>query len=133
MNKIAAAALLSVTALASGMAIANDMPQADARTAHKNTAKVRTVTYKCQNDQKITVKYGFNKRNQPTYAEAVLNGKKRFMPINTHQSDIASTNFGDENNFSLSGEKMTHATVRKPIIQIQSPSSEILYKLCKAV
>lgn len=134
MKKIATAALIAVTALAANSTFANTATQqSDAATAHKNTAKVRTITYKCQNNQKVTVKYGFNKRNQPTFAEAVLEGKKRFMPINNNLSDAASTHFGDDNNFSLGGEKMTRSTVRKPVIQIQSPSSEILYKLCKAV
>ncbi|MDO4894524.1 adhesin [Moraxella sp.] len=117
---------LSTTAFAAGA-------QSDARTAHKNAVKTRTVTYACQDHQKVAVKYGFNKRNQPTYAEANLDGKRRFMPINYNNSDATATEFGDENNYSVLSDKITYKTARKGSIQIQSPDSTILYKNCKAV
>lgn len=107
-------------------------PHEDAATMHKNTVKTQTVHYTCLNAKKVTVKYGFNKQNLPTYAEAKLNGKTRFMPINLNASDASSTDFGDENNFSLSTDAITYKTVKKGYVNIQSPASEILFKGCKA-
>ncbi|MDY2948113.1 DUF7606 domain-containing protein [Mannheimia varigena] len=105
--------------------------QSDPREAHESTVKTSTVKYSCQNGRKVTVKYGFNKQGIPTYAEAKLNGKTRFMPINLNTTDATGTNFGDENNFSLYGDPMEFDNHRKVEMSIQSPSSEILYKFCK--
>ncbi|MGQ8821348.1 ACP-like domain-containing protein [Bibersteinia trehalosi] len=116
--------------LATGLAQA--APHSDARQAHASTVKTTKVKYVCQDNKKLTVKYGFNKQNRPTYAEAKLNGKTRFMPINLHETDESGTTFGDENNFSLYGDPMTFSNHRRANINIQSPSNEILYKLCKA-
>lgn len=54
------------------------------------------------------------------------------LPINLYRSDIAATEFGDQNNFNLSGQAFDLKTYRKSSIQIQSPANEILYKLCTA-
>lgn len=118
------AIMVSSVAQAAGM-------QSDARTAHESAVKSGSVKYRCQQGRNLTVKYGFNKKGQPTYAQAKLNGKTRFMPINYHTSDATSTNFGDENNFSLSADPMNWKNFRKAGISIQSPSNEILYKLCE--
>lgn len=109
-----------------------DTAHEDAATVHADTVKTKTVSYSCQNAKKVTVKYGFNKQNLPTYAEAHLNGKTRFMPVNLHRSDQTASEFGDENNFSLSTDAITFKTVKKGYVNIQSPSSEILFKGCKA-
>ncbi|WP_066799873.1 ACP-like domain-containing protein [Moraxella oblonga] len=74
-----------------------------------------------------------NKQNLPTYAEAELNGKTRFMPINLYNSDEMSTEFGDENNFSLSTEAFDYKTVNKTTVNISAPDSEFLYKTCNVV
>lgn len=129
LNKI----ILAVPALAlalSTSAFATSYPHSDAATADKNTVKTRTVAYTCQAKKTVKVKYGFDKKNKPTYAQAKLNGKTRFMPINHHLTDIASTQFGDENNFSLMADAMNYKNAHKASMSIQSPSSEILYKLC---
>ncbi|MEE3699578.1 adhesin [Mannheimia haemolytica] len=104
--------------------------QSDAREAHESTVKTSTVKYSCQNGKKLSVKYGFNEQGIPTYAEAKLSGKKRFMPINLYTTDATGTNFGDENNFSLYGDPMEFTNHRKASVNIQSPASEILYKGC---
>lgn len=122
--------LATVALMVGGVAQAAGM-QSDARTAYESAVKSGSVKYRCQQGKTLTVQYGFNKKGQPTYAVAKLNGKARFMPINYHTSDITSTNFGDENNFSLSADPMTWKNFRKAGMSIQSPSSEILYKLCE--
>ncbi|HDL5698468.1 TPA: adhesin [Mannheimia haemolytica] len=104
--------------------------QSDAREAHESTVKTSTVKYSCQSGKKLNVKYGFNKQGIPTYAEAKLNGKTRFMPINLNTTNASGTSFGDENNFSLYGDPMEFANHRKASVNIQSPASEILYKGC---
>lgn len=104
----------------------------DAATAHAKTASKRSVNYSCQSGKKVTVTYGFNKQGMPTYAQATLNGKSRFMPINLNRSDSVDTVFGDENNFSLSTSAMNKNNYRKISVSIMSPASEILFKNCKA-
>ena len=106
--------------------------QSDPAQARKDAVKTKTVNYTCQSGKKVSVKYGFNKQNLPTYAQASLNGKTRFMPVNLNRSDNVSSNFGDENNFSLSAGVITYKNVGKSNIMIQSPASEILFKNCKA-
>lgn len=122
--------LATAAMLASGVAQAAG-EQSDAREAHESTVKTSRVKYQCQQGKKLTVRYGFNKQGLPTYAEAKLNGKTRFMPINLNTTDATGTNFGDENNFSLYADPMTWKTHRKAGMSIQSPASEILYKLCE--
>ncbi|EIJ68993.1 ACP-like domain-containing protein [Pasteurella bettyae] len=106
--------------------------QSDPREAYESTVKTAKVKYSCQNGKKLAVKYGFNKQGIPTYAEAKLNGKTRFMPINLNTTDASGTTFGDENNFSLYGDPMEFDNFRKADVNIQNPASEILYKGCKA-
>lgn len=125
--KIATLALLAV----STSAYATDKPHEDPAEMHKATVKTQTVKYTCQGGKKVTVKYGFNKQNLPTYAEAKLNGKTRFMPINLNFTDVAGTHFGDDNNFSLAGDAFDYKTVRKSYINIQDPASNILFKGCQ--
>ncbi|MDD0824502.1 hypothetical protein PTQ27_08500 [Mannheimia sp. AT1] len=55
------------------------------------------------------------------------------MPINLNTTDIAGTNFGDENNFSLSAAQMELDNYRQASINILNPASEILYKACEPV
>lgn len=104
--------------------------QTDAHTAHKDTAKTRTVKYTCQSGKKVSITYGFNKQNLPTYAQANLDGKTRFMPINLSRSDNMDTVFGDENNYSLMSNAITLKTVKKSHISIQDPASGFTHKGC---
>lgn len=120
-------------ALVSTSAFANDMPHEDAASVHAQTVSKKSVNYRCQSGKKVTVTYGFNKQNLPTYAQATLNGKSRFMPVNLSRTDSTGTVFGDENNFSLStGPRMTGKNYRSISMMVTSPSSEILFKSCKA-
>lgn len=131
MKKFVQIAALSLLAM-SASAYANDNAHEDAATMAAQTVKTQTVKYACQSGKKVTVKYGFNKQNLPTYAEAHLNGKTRFMPVNLNLSDAAGTHFGDDNNFSLAGDAFDYKTVRKSYVNIQDPASNILFKGCKA-
>lgn len=130
-------ALLKVTTIIlltmSSAAYATSQPQEDPREILDATVKTKNVKYTCQSGKKLTVKYGFNKQNLPTYAEATLNGKKRFMPVNLHRSDNVSTIFGDENNFSVLGGVITYKNVGRSSVNVQSPASEILFKSCQAI
>lgn len=126
--KVVALSLLTV----SFGAYATDKSHEDAAKMANATVKTKLVKYACQNDKKVNVKYGFNKQNQPTYAQATVNGKTRFMPINLNLSDVSKTHFGDDNNFSLAGDAFDMSNVKKSIISIQTPASEIAFKLCKA-
>ena len=83
-----------------------------------------------QNNKKISVTYGFNKQNLPTFAEAHLNGKKRFLPINLGRSDDVDTVFGDEDNYSIMSSELRLGNYHKSSINIQDASSKIVYKGC---
>lgn len=123
--------------LGSTDALANTVSHSDADQARKSAVKTRAVNYTCQNGEKVSVKYGFNKQNLPTYAQASLNDKTRFMPINPYRTDDAGTVFGDEDNFSLNGgvdaNALTYKNIRKSSINVLSPASEIIHKGCHAV
>ncbi|MDO4451175.1 MAG: adhesin [Moraxella sp.] len=124
--------LASVFALVATMGVAHADDMMDARKADESTVNKRQVTYQCQGKKSIKVTYGFNKQNQPTYAQATLNGKTRFMPINLAHSDNVDTWFGNDNNFNLSTPAMTLANYHKTsIATIQDPASNILYKDCQ--
>lgn len=114
----------------SSMVHADDMM--DARQADDTTVTKRQVNYQCQSGKSVKVTYGFNQQNLPTYAQATLSGKSRFMPINLAYSDNVTTRFGDDNNFSLGTSALTLSNYHKVGIDtIQNPASEILYKSCK--
>lgn len=117
--------------MAAAPAYAQDRPHSDAREAHQSTVKTSSVRYVCQQGKRVNVKYGFNRQNIPTYAEARLNGKTRFMPINLYNTDATGTEFGDENNFSLYGDAMAFSNHRRADINIHSPAGEVLFKGCK--
>lgn len=130
-KSIAYAAVLGLSLLGA-TAYANDMPHEDAASVHAQTVSKKSVNYRCQSGKKVKVTYGFNKQGLPTYAQATLNGKSRFMPINLNRSDSVDTVFGDENNFSLSTSALSKSNYRKANIMVMSPSSEVLFKGCKA-
>lgn len=125
-------AVISGLALVASMGVAHADELMDARQADESTVAKRQVVYQCQGGKSVKVVYGFNKQNLPVYAQANLNGKSRFMPINLAHSDNVSTRFGDDNNFSLGVSAMTLSNYHKVGVDtIQSPASDILYKGCK--
>ncbi|BFU59856.1 MULTISPECIES: DUF7606 domain-containing protein [Rodentibacter] len=132
-SKLLLSSMLTATVFFTSQAYAK-FTQEDAQTMHEQTKKERKVQYICQGKQKVTVTYGFNQQNLPTFAQANVNGKLRFMPINLYRSDNTGTVFGDENNFSLmaSGDALTLKNYKKLPMMIQTPASEIVYKNCKA-
>ncbi|ELA09341.1 hypothetical protein MOMA_03020 [Moraxella macacae 0408225] len=122
----AVALIIGMSGVASAENFATDAYEADKSTVYK-----RKVDYQCQSGKDLSVIYGFNAQKQPTYAQASLNGKPRFMPYNMNRSDNVDTTFGDDNNFSLSTPALTLKNYhRSSIATVTSPSSEILYKSC---
>ncbi|MUG32899.1 MULTISPECIES: ACP-like domain-containing protein [Psychrobacter] len=126
---LSSAAILSA-ALSSGSALAYSEQVMDAATSHDTAVKVRQVNYSCQNNAKVSVTYGFNKQNLPTYASAYLNGKDRFLPINLARTDKVDTVFGDEDNFSIMSGALSLNNYHKSSINVQDASSKIVYKGC---
>lgn len=47
--------------------------------------------------------YGFSDQALPTYAEANLGGKTRFLPINLVESAGNFMHFGDDNDWQIAG------------------------------
>ncbi|RKM31132.1 hypothetical protein [Moraxella catarrhalis] len=47
--------------------------------------------------------YGFSDQGLPTYAEANLGGKTRFLPINLVESVDEFMHFGDDNDWQIAG------------------------------
>lgn len=113
--------------------IAHAQATMDAATADNSAVKVRQVTYKCATGGTTKVTYGFNQQKLPTYAEANLGGKTRFLPINLNRSDLAGTFFGDENSWQIGTDALTLGNYHKSDMLIQDPSANIAYKSCKVV
>ena len=133
MKKLTAAlssAGILMAMLGSGSAMAYSDKVMEPSESYDSAVKHRQVNYTCQNNKKVSVTYGFNKQNLPTFAEANLNGKKRFLPINLGRSDMVDTVFGDEENFSIMTGALRLNNYHKSPANIQDASSEIIYKGC---
>lgn len=133
MKKLTAAlssAGILMSMLDSGSAMAYSDKVMEPSESYDSAVKHRQVNYTCQNNKKVSVTYGFNKQNLPTFAEANLNGKKRFLPINLGRSDMVDTVFGDEENFSIMTGALRLNNYHKSSANIQDASSEIIYKGC---
>ena len=130
LTTVLSSAAILATALSSGSALAYTDDVMDPAESYDTAVKVRQVNYTCQSNKKLSVTYGFNKQNLPTYAQAYLNGKDRFLPINLGRSDTVDTVFGDEENFSIMSNAMRLNNYHKSSINVQNASSEILYKGC---
>ena len=133
MKKLTAAlssAGILISMLGSGSAMAYSDKVMEPSESYDSAVKHRQVNYTCQNNKKVSVTYGFNKQNLPTFAEANLNGKKRFLPINLGRSDMVDTVFGDEENFSIMTGALRLNNYHKSSANIQDASSEIIYKGC---
>lgn len=114
-----------------GMVAHADTSAMDAHSADQMTTQTRSVNYICQGNKKLTVKYGFDEHEAATFAQASVNGKKRFMPINRNLSDEVGTTFGDENNFNLTADRLDLTNYRNvKLVGIMSPSGEFAYKGC---
>lgn len=111
---------------------AHAKPQEDAASVLSDTVGKKSVRYTCQGGKKVRVVYGFNKQGLPTFAEAKIGGKTRFMPINLAHSDNVGTRFGDENNFSMAGGAVTSQSYRNKDMMITAPDGEIVYQNCNA-
>lgn len=127
LQTIIPAALLSVGLMVTATANAQT-----AQEAHASTVTTKKVTYACSGKKPVKVTYGFNKQGLPTYAQAVFNGKARFMPINLDHSDLVGTMFGEENSYTLNTEAITVKNYKKSTISVMTPASEIIYKNCKS-
>ncbi|WLF83733.1 adhesin [Moraxella sp. ZY210820] len=127
LQTIVPAALLSVGLMATATANAQT-----AQEAHASTVTTKQVTYVCSGKKPVKVTYGFNKQGLPTYAQAVLNGKARFMPINLAHSDFVGTHFGNENSYTLGTDAITVKNYKKSTILVTTPDNEIIYKNCKS-
>ena len=133
MKKLTAAlssAGILMSMLGSGSAMAYSDQVMEPSESYDSAVKHRQVNYTCQNNKKVSVTYGFNKQNLPTFAEANLNGKKRFLPINLGRSDMVDTVFGDEEYFSIMTGALRLNNYHKSSANIQDASSEIIYKGC---
>lgn len=131
LTTVLSSAAILATALSSGSALAYTDQVMDPAQSYDTAVKVRQVNYTCQSNKKLSVTYGFNKQNLPTYAQANLNGKDRFLPINLGRSDTVDTVFGDEENFSIMSNAMRLNNYHKSSINVQDASSKILYKGCE--
>ncbi|MGP4788631.1 ACP-like domain-containing protein [Psychrobacter sp. 1Y11] len=124
-------AAIMMAALGSGSALAYSDNVMEPSESYDTAIKHRQVNYTCQNNNKISVTYGFNKQYLPTFAEATLNGKTRFLPINLARTDNVSTVFGDEDNFSIMTGPLRLNNYHTSSANIQNAKSEIVYKGCE--
>ena len=84
-------------------AIANAKDTMSVRSAKQLANKVHQVTYSCPTGDTVQVNYGFSDQGLPTYAEANLGGKTRFLPINLVRSVDEFMHFGDDNDWQILG------------------------------
>lgn len=94
--------------LALGLSFTTIANALDAHRAIQLTNKVRQVTYSCPTGSfptgdTVQVNYGFNDQGLPTYAEANLGGKTRFLPINLVESAGNFMHFGDDKDWQIFG------------------------------
>ena len=120
--KLLTTVILSSALALSGMAAA-------AGTRNPTVAK-KTVSYVCQQGQKVKVTYGFNKQGLTTYASAAIKGKRVQMPINLDKSDNMDTFYGKEGGYVLSTGAMDSKSYRKQPIMITAPDNQIVFKDC---
>lgn len=126
--------IASVLALGlSFTATANAQRTMDAYQAAQAANKVRQVTYSCTTGGTVQVNYGFNNQELPTYAEANLGGKTRFLPINLARSDISGTTFGDDNGWQISGTALQLNNYHRSDVLIHDPAAQTAYKGCYVV
>lgn len=122
-----------IIGLASALAYANDMPHMDPREAHEAATKTERVRYRCANGERFRVQYGFDASGAVVYAEARVNGKTRFMPLNPHRSDEEETVFGDSNNFGLSGKVVHLRHYKKAKVEFFAPGDQTIAKGCRPI
>ncbi len=91
-----------------------------------------SVQYDCQSGKSVKVTYQFNKQGLPTSAQAVINGRTQYMPINLSRSDSVSSVFGKDNQYVLSSGYLDSKNYKKSSILLTSPSNKILFKNCSA-
>ncbi|XXQ68631.1 DUF7606 domain-containing protein [Neisseriaceae bacterium B1] len=102
-----------------------------AQEAADSTVKERQVNYTCS-DKSLSVTYGFNKQGLPTFAQAKLNGKKWFMPIDLNRSNHVDTVFGVEDNYNLVSDYLSLNNYHQSSVMVQDASDRILFKNCTA-
>lgn len=130
LTAVLSSAGIMMAMLGSGSAMAYSDKVMEASESYDTAVKHRQVNYSCQNNKKVSVTYGFNEQYLPTFAEANLNGKKRFLPINLARSDDTMTVFGEEENFRVMTGPLRLNNYHTSSANIQNASSEILYKGC---
>ncbi|MBS9779574.1 MAG: hypothetical protein KGV51_03005 [Moraxellaceae bacterium] len=91
-----------------------------------------SVQYDCQSNKSVKVTYQFNQQGLPTSAQAVVNGRNHYMPINLGRSDNTGTVFGRDGQYVLSSGYLDSKNYKKSSILLTSPSNKILFKNCSA-
>ncbi len=92
---------------------------------------VGKVRYTCQSGKSLQVHYSFNSVGLPTSAQAFINGRTRYMPINLARSNNVDTIFGKEGQYVLASGYLDSKNFRKSQMLLTSPNNEILFKNCK--
>ncbi|WP_416189760.1 adhesin [Neisseria sp. CCUG17229] len=121
MKKWCVMAMVAVMAASGAAQAANNNP----------TVSKKSVSYRCDQGNALKVTYGFNKQGLPTYASALLKGKKRVLPINLDHSSVAGTMFGKEGGYMMSTDYMDTKNYRKSALMVTAPNNNILYKNCE--
>ncbi|MDO4641761.1 MAG: adhesin [Neisseria sp.] len=94
------------------------------------TVAKKTVSYRCQQGNRVAVTYGFNKQGLTTYASAVVKGRRVTMPIDLNRSDNQETYYGKQGGYVLGTGYMDSKSYRDQSIMITNPNDEIIYKDC---
>lgn len=89
-----------------------------------------TVSYMCQNNKSVDVKYRFNSAGVPTMAQAVLDGANRVMRYDMGSSDDVDTFMKDRQGYRLSSGYLDINNYQTNSISINAPDGLILFKSC---
>lgn len=89
-----------------------------------------TVSYTCQNNKSVRVRYQFNSAGLPTTAQAVLNGANRVMRYDMNNSDNVDTFMKDGRGYRLSSGYLDVNNYQTNSININAPDGTMLFKSC---
>lgn len=89
----------------------------------------KQVSYQCQNDRRLNVRYRFNEQGIPVSATATLNGKARRLSYDLGKSTDVETFFTGQG-YRISSDYMDADNYRGLALIVTGPNDDILYKSC---
>lgn len=100
---------------------------------HSSAKQGNSVTYVCQNNRRLNVRYQFNSAGIPTRATATIQGRNRTLSYNQNVSNDVDTIFTGQG-YRLSAGYIDSNNYRtEGGLIVTSPNNQLLYKNCNPV